>query len=84
MITVPVVAVRTDLADLLNKVAYQDERVVITRQGKPIAALVPLHSLTILEKLFSVLDEEKVLRVLEQGSDNSDMTEEELRRQLGI
>ena len=84
MITVPVVTMRTDLADLLNKVAYQDERVVITRQGKPIAALVPLHSLTILEKLFNVLDEEKVLRVLEQESDKSDMTEEELRRQLGI
>ena len=84
MVTVPVVTARLELAELLNKVAYRDERVVITRQGKPIAALVPLHTLSILDKLFSVLDEEKVRSVLERESDAGDLTEEELMRQLGI
>ncbi|NJC70520.1 type II toxin-antitoxin system Phd/YefM family antitoxin [Planosporangium thailandense] len=38
---VPVTQARAEFADLVNRVAYGGERVVVTRHGKPIAALVP-------------------------------------------
>ena len=43
--------VREDLAEILNTVIYREERVVIQRHGRNIAALVPLKDLEILESL---------------------------------
>jgi len=40
---------RAGLADALNRVAYGRERVVIERNGKPVAALVPVEDLQDLE-----------------------------------
>jgi prevent-host-death family protein len=34
---------RTGLADLLNRVGFSGETFVITRYGKPIAALIPMR-----------------------------------------
>ncbi len=40
---------RDEFADLVNAVAYRGERVVLTRRGKAIAALVPVDDLEVLE-----------------------------------
>ena len=37
---IPVTQARAELADLINRVVYGGERVVVTRHGKPLAALV--------------------------------------------
>ena len=33
---------RDQLGDLVNRAAYGDERIVLTRHGRPVAALVPI------------------------------------------
>ena len=38
---IPVTQARAELAELVNRVVYTDERVVLTRHGKPLVALVP-------------------------------------------
>ncbi len=38
--TLPLKQVRDQLSDLVSKVAYADQKVVITKFGKPVAALV--------------------------------------------
>ncbi|MEU2222727.1 type II toxin-antitoxin system Phd/YefM family antitoxin [Streptomyces sp. NPDC018347] len=45
---IPVTQARAELADLINRVVYGGERVVVTRHGKPLVALV---SATDLERL---------------------------------
>lgn len=47
--TIGVSQVREDFADLVNRVAYSNERVVIERRGRPLAALVSLSDLEILD-----------------------------------
>ncbi|MEO5338039.1 MAG: type II toxin-antitoxin system Phd/YefM family antitoxin [Magnetospirillum sp. WYHS-4] len=42
MVRLPASVVRASFADLINRVAYGGERVVVTRREKPIAALVPI------------------------------------------
>jgi prevent-host-death family protein len=37
---IPVTQARAELAELVNRVAYSGERVVLTRHGRPLAALV--------------------------------------------
>jgi prevent-host-death family protein len=48
---IPVTQARAELADLINRVVYGGERVVVTRHGKPLVALVSAADLERLEKL---------------------------------
>ncbi|MDF3149210.1 MULTISPECIES: type II toxin-antitoxin system Phd/YefM family antitoxin [unclassified Streptomyces] len=48
---IPVTQARAELAELINRVVYGGERVVVTRHGKPLVALVSASDLERLEKL---------------------------------
>lgn len=48
---IPVTQARAELADLINRVVYGSERVVVTRHGKPLVALVSAADLRRLEEL---------------------------------
>ncbi|WP_200301091.1 type II toxin-antitoxin system Phd/YefM family antitoxin [Streptomyces adelaidensis] len=48
---IPVTQARAELADLINRVVYGGERVVVTRHGKPLVALVSAADLEQLEAL---------------------------------
>ncbi|MEU5391389.1 type II toxin-antitoxin system Phd/YefM family antitoxin [Streptomyces tibetensis] len=47
---IPVTQARAELADLINRVVYAGERVVVTRHGKPLVALVSADDLRRLEE----------------------------------
>ncbi|WP_432027125.1 type II toxin-antitoxin system Phd/YefM family antitoxin [Streptomyces sp. 1222.5] len=48
---IPVTQARAELADLINRVVYGGERVVVTRHGKPLVALVSAADLDRLDAL---------------------------------
>ncbi|MFD0417302.1 type II toxin-antitoxin system Phd/YefM family antitoxin [Streptomyces sp. NPDC127108] len=48
---IPVTQARAELADLINRVVYGNERVVVTRHGKPLVALVSADDLRRLDEL---------------------------------
>ena len=48
---IPVTQARAELADLINRVVYGGERVVVTRHGKPLVALVSADDLRRLEEV---------------------------------
>src|SRR5437763_115175 len=56
MARIAVIDARKDLADLLNRAAYGKERVVLTRRGKDVAAIVPMDDLNILEAIEDHMD----------------------------
>jgi prevent-host-death family protein len=47
---IPVTQARDELADLINRVAYGHERIILTRHSKPVACLVPPEDLARLEE----------------------------------
>jgi prevent-host-death family protein len=49
--TLPVSELRGDISEIASRVGYAGERVVLTRHGRRIAALVPLDDLERLERL---------------------------------
>ncbi|AWT41762.1 MULTISPECIES: type II toxin-antitoxin system Phd/YefM family antitoxin [Streptomyces] len=68
---IPVTQARAELADLINQVVYGGERVVVTRHGKPLVALVSADDLRRLEELDSSAEEpviRSVSAVRETGS----------------
>lgn len=58
---IPVTQARAELAELINRVVYGGERVVVTRHGKPLVALVSAADLQRLENEESA-EEEQVIR----------------------
>ncbi|MEU0035477.1 MULTISPECIES: type II toxin-antitoxin system Phd/YefM family antitoxin [unclassified Streptomyces] len=57
---IPVTQARAELADLINRVVYGGERVVVTRHGKPLVALVSAADLERLEELRESAEEQVV------------------------
>lgn len=55
---------RHDFADLVNRAAYKEERVIITRRGRAIAAIVPIEDVAYLERLEDEYDLQEALKVL--------------------
>lgn len=60
---IPVTQARAELADLINRVVYGNERVVVTRHGKPLVALVSAADLELLESAESPVEEQAVSSV---------------------
>ena len=72
MAKMAVIDARKDLADVLNRAAYGKERVVLTRRGKDVAAIVPMDDLNVLEALedhMDVTESEKILARVRAGSE---------------
>lgn len=60
---IPVTQARAELADLINRVVYGGERVVVTRHGKPLVALVSAADLRRLEALGDATEEQVISSV---------------------
>ncbi|MCX4672868.1 type II toxin-antitoxin system Phd/YefM family antitoxin [Streptomyces sp. NBC_01381] len=68
---IPVTQARAELADLINRVVYGGERVVVTRHGKPLVALVSAADLERLQELPDAADEQVVSSVSSVRSTSS-------------
>lgn len=62
--TVNVVKLRSKLADTVNRVAYQGERVVLERRGTGVAAIVSMEDLALIEKLEDAADAKAARKAL--------------------
>ncbi|EPH46408.1 type II toxin-antitoxin system Phd/YefM family antitoxin [Streptomyces aurantiacus] len=84
---IPVTQARAELAELINRVVYGNERVVVTRHGKPLVALVSADDLRLLEEIeaaqeISAAAEEQVISSVSRiGSTSSGAGE---RQRFGI
>jgi prevent-host-death family protein len=57
---------REHFEDLLDRAAKQKERVLLTRRGKPVAALVPIGDVGFLEAIEDLLDAEEFRRAKDE------------------
>jgi len=62
-----VVEVRNTFSDYLNRARYQGERIIIERRGKPVAALVPLEDVELLERLENEADLKAARKARKEG-----------------
>jgi prevent-host-death family protein len=75
--------VRDEFADTIHRAADKKERIIVHRRGKPVAAVVPIEDLRLLEELEDRVDQEEARRIL------ADPTEDfrpwkEARQELGL
>lgn len=84
--TVPARELRNNLARLLDAVAERREHVVVTRRGRPAAALVPFDEYEALEETAEILSDRDALAAIEAGlaelERGESVTLDELRQEL--
>jgi prevent-host-death family protein len=83
---VPVREFRTKLSELLSDVADRRDHVLVTRNGKPAAALVPIDEYESLEETAEILSDPDAIAAIEAGLSELERDEivtlEDLRREL--
>lgn len=81
---VTVADARSGLAELLNRVAYGKERLVITRHGREIAAIVPIEDLQLANRLRKFVARKDVARALAELDAGRSTAWATLREELGL
>lgn len=80
--TISTAEARKNFADLVNKVAYGKEPVVLTRRGQGIAALVSMEELELLQQIEDRMDIEDARKALAEPGEN--IPAGEVWKQLGL
>ena len=75
---------REHFADVLNRVAYGGDRVVVERRGKEMAAIVSLDDLRVLEAIEDRLDLDDALVAIEEAEQKGTTSWTLLKAELGL
>ena len=78
--------VREHFADIVNEAVYSSTRTVVLRHDKPVAAVIPIADLELLneiERMIDVAEAERVLAEAEAEGFDKLMTLEQLLEKLG-
>lgn len=84
MNVVTATTVKKNISGTLSLAEYRKERVVITRQGKEVAAIVPIEDIRLLEELEDRLDLIDALAALEEAEENGTKSWSALKKELGF
>ena len=75
---------RKNLAQILKRVSYEKERVVLTRYGKQVAAIVPMADLDLLSRLRQVARSRDVADALSELERGESVSWNALREELKL
>ncbi len=83
MVRIEATTARNAFSDVVNRVAYGADRVVIERRGKPVAAVIPMEDLRLLELLEDHLDIEAARKALADPKNRVRIPWEKVKAGLG-
>ena len=75
---------RKDFARIVDAAYAKSERVVLTRNGRPVAAVVPIEDLEALEAYEEELDVRAVKQALDEQADEPPRPWAEVKAELGL
>lgn len=75
---------RGKFSDVVNRAAYGKERVILTRRGEAVAAVVSLEDIEALEALEARLDLEAAREALEEAEGEERVRWNALKRELDL
>ena len=84
MNVVTATTMKKNISDTLSLAEYRKERVVITRQGKEVAAIVPMEDIQLLEELEDRLDLIDALAALKEAEKKGTKPWSALKKELGL
>jgi prevent-host-death family protein len=82
--TISTVKAREQLSTVINRAAFGKERVVLTRRGKEVAAVVPIEDVKLLEELEDRIDLEEARAALAEAKSKGTIPWEKIKADLGL
>jgi prevent-host-death family protein len=82
--TIPATELRKHGSDIVNRVAFGDEEVVLTRRGKPVAAIVPVAALEALRHLEDAEDAAAARAARREIAKQGIISHAEVKARLGL
>ena len=84
MATLSTVEAREQFADVITRAADDKERVVLTRDGREVVAVVPIEDLQLLEDMEDRFDAEAAEAALAEAKEKGTIPWETLKAELGL
>lgn len=88
MVTISAREARESFSELISRTAYSKEHVVVTRNGKRMAALIPIEEFALLESVLDELeykrDVREARRAQEEVKREGTVPWEEIKAKLGL
>ena len=76
---------RDHFSELINRAAFGKERIILTRRGKPLAAVLPVEILEVLEAVLEdMADREDAIRAREEIEQEGTIPWVSLKADLGL
>lgn len=75
---------RSNLTEIANAVAYRGKRIIITRKGKQLVAIIPIEDLEILQQLEDHIDLDDAKKALADVKKHGSVSWESLKRKLDL
>lgn len=67
METIPLASVKAKLSEVVDRVEREQDRVTITRNGRPVAMIVSLDDIEGLEETLEILSDKRLMRKIRAG-----------------
>jgi prevent-host-death family protein len=84
MAQVNTVNARAQFSEIINRAAFGKERVMLTRRGKEIVAVVPIEDVQLLEALEDKIDLEEARAALAEAKKKGTISWEKINKELGF
>lgn len=78
------VKARNQFSDVINRAAYGKERIVLTRRGKELVAVVPIEDVELLRGLEDKLDLEEAREALKESAEKGTKQWDRFKADLGL
>lgn len=75
---------RKEFAELINRVAYGDERIILERSGKELAAVIPIGDLELLEAIEDHIDLDEAKKALADPKNRKPAAWRKVKKELGL
>jgi len=73
---------RKNFANIVNRVAFGNESIVLTRRGEDVAAIVSIEELKLLQQIEDRMDIEDAINALDESGEN--IPADEFWKELGL
>lgn len=74
---------KEEFSQLLNRVTHHHERIILTRRGIQIAAIVPLEDFQLLQKSQSKTDLDEAVEALKEARKEGSVTLDDFKTEIG-
>lgn len=75
---------RAQFSEIINRAAFGKERMILTRRGKEIVAVVPIEDVKLLEALEDKIDLEEARAALAESKKKGTVSWEKIKKDLGL